>query len=73
MGLTELVRYKGVWSPKVIRAFYCSFKYRSRDRVFTAEVRGTNILVDEGKFADVLGIPAPTDAYFRFTDNHNSQ
>lgn len=47
LRIIEFIRYKGAWSPEVIRAFYCSFKYRSRDRVFTAEIRGTKILVDE--------------------------
>lgn len=72
LGLTNMVRYKGVWSPYLIRAFYCSFEYRVRDRVFTAEVRGTKILVTEEKFAEILDIPAPTDDYYCFTDNHNS-
>lgn len=72
MGLTDMVRYKGVWSPDIICAFYSSFEYQIREHVFTADIRGTKILVTEQKIAEILGIPAPSEDFCHFTDSHNS-
>lgn len=42
LGLKNMIKYKGHWSPKVIRAFYSSLEYRIRERVILADVRGEN-------------------------------
>lgn len=66
------MKNKGHWSPEVIRAFYSSLEYRIRERVILANVRWKKIIINEAKFADVLGLPAPESEFFYFTDHHNS-
>lgn len=72
LDLSNLMKFKGHLSPKVVKAFYSTLEYRVRDRILLPEVIGKKILLNEAKLADILGIPAPRPEYFCFTDNHNS-
>lgn len=57
LGLRNMIKYKGHWSPEVIRAFYSSLEYMIREIVLLADVIGKNIIINEAKLSNILGYP----------------
>lgn len=72
LGLKNMVKFKGHWSEKFIRAFYTNLEYKVRKKTIVSEVRGKRIEINEKQLADILGIPPPAPTDLCFTDYHNS-